>query len=333
MSQLVRTKGRTHEVTETAAVAGRRAAATYLHQLLLRPGSYRRMWAQNAIRDRPGEVNQLAVAEVLARRLWNYPRARGDADVLPRQLKDTVSRALSGRLLSRSTLSLFIEAFGLDDDEADRLWRLWAGSGTISVLSGTGALAADTEGNLRAALGPRRHQTVSLHDHVQVGPDRRLDRTRTLQVIEATADDVDRIPYLYDTGALTLEVGQGCRGVSGSLYQVSPAVFATEILLARVLGPGETITLEYQTAYRYPGDLDDPAERQFRRAVLGRMENFDLRVQFQPAALPAAIWWATWDGVDGPVTHQEPADLDSQHSVHRYLRILTKTVVGFHWDW
>jgi hypothetical protein len=333
MSQLVRTKRRKNEVTESVSVAGRRAAATYLHEMLLRPGSYRRMWMQNAIRARDGEVNQLAVAEVLARRLWSYPRGPGDVDVLPRQLKDTVSRALSGRLLSRSTLTLFIEAFGLADDEADRLWRLWAGSGRISVLAGTRVLAADTEGDVRAALGPRRHQTVAIHDHVQVGPGRLLDQTRTLQVIEATAADVDRIPYLYDTSALTLEVGPGCRGVSGSLFQVGPGVHATEIMLAKVLGPGETTTLEYRTSYRYPGDLDDPAEREFRRAVLGRMENADLRVQFHPSALPAGVWWATWDGVDGPITHQEPADLDSQHSVHRYLRFLTKTVVGFHWTW
>ena len=128
----------------------RRAASGYLRELLQRPGGYRRLWEQHVVRARSGEITQLAVAEVLARRLWSYPRVLGDADVLPHQLKDTVSRALSGRLLSRSTLALFIDAFGFSDAEADRLWRLWEGSGTISVLSGPRAVTTRTEQELHA---------------------------------------------------------------------------------------------------------------------------------------------------------------------------------------
>ena len=78
--------------------AGPEAAAAYLRELLLRPGRYRRRWEQYAARSRHGQINQLAVAEALAHYLWAHPRAMGDADVLPRQLKDTTSRALSGKL-------------------------------------------------------------------------------------------------------------------------------------------------------------------------------------------------------------------------------------------
>src|SRR4029077_19898050 len=136
-------------------------------------------------------------------------------DVMPHQLKDTVSRALSGRLLSKPALELFIDAFGFTDDEADRLWRLWNGSATISVLSGSRAVPVQAEQNLRQLLGPRRHQTVTLHDHLWVGADGRMARARTLQVIEATEAGVDRIPFLYDTSLLTVEIGQGCAGLSG----------------------------------------------------------------------------------------------------------------------
>jgi hypothetical protein len=320
-------------VSESPSAAGRRAAASYLRELLQRPGSYRRQWEQHVVRARPGEITQLAVAEVLARYLWSYPRVPGDADVLPHQLKDTVSRALSGRLLSRSTLALFIEAFGLSDQEADRLWRLWEGSGTISVLSGPRAMASRTEQELRAALGPRRHQTLSLHDHVNVGADGLPARTRTLQVVEAIADELDRIPYLYDTNALTLEVGQGCTELLGDLYQVTEDIFATHIGLARALDTGETATLEYWTTYQYQPDPLDPRQRQYRRAFRGRLENFDVRVEFPPDTLPSGIWWATWDGLEGQVLDQEPVALDRQHSVHRYLRFVEKTVVGFHWAW
>ncbi|MGO9081691.1 MAG: hypothetical protein ACLQDY_22045 [Streptosporangiaceae bacterium] len=312
---------------------GRRAAASYLRELLLRPGSYRRPWEQHVMRARPDEVNQLAVAEVLARQLWDFPRTSRDADVSARQLKDTVSRALSGRLLSRPTLALFIEAFDIANDDAERLWQLWDGSGTISVLAGPRAVGPATEDDVRAALGPRRHQTVSMHDHVYVGPDRRLARTRTMQVVEAIVDNVDRVPYLYDTGALTLEVGQGCKGISDRPHPIGTNVYATQIILARTLRRGETMTLEYTTSYRLPGDPDDPGEREFRRAVLGRMENFDMRVEFDARALPAAVWWASWDGVDGSIAREELLTLDSQHSVHRYLRFVSKTVVGFRWSW
>jgi hypothetical protein len=316
-----------------AAAKGRAVAAAYLRQLLLKQGSYRRLWEQHVIRERAGEINQLAVAEVLARYLWSYPRHAGDSDVMPRQLKDTVSRALSGRLLSRPALSLFIEAFAIADSEADRLWRLFNGSQSIAVLSGRRAVSPQVEHDLRAALGPRRHQTLSLHDHVEIGADGLLARTRTMQVIESLMPGTDSIPYLYDTAALTLDVGQGCQGVSRQLYKVGDAVYCTSIILARTLGPGETTTLEYWTTYNYEADPQDQEVRQFRRAVMGYLENFDLRVQFDATRLPAGLWWATWDGVDGDVLTQEQVSLDSQHSAHRYLRSIERTVVGFHWTW
>ena len=53
----------------------RQAAAEYLHELLLRPGRPRRTWEQYAERTRSGQVNQLAVAEVLARHLSGRARS------------------------------------------------------------------------------------------------------------------------------------------------------------------------------------------------------------------------------------------------------------------
>ncbi len=321
------------DVSGSAETAGRRAAAAYLRELLLRPGPYRRVWEQHVVRARPGEVSQLAVAEALARHLWSNPRDPGDEDANAQRLKDTVSRALTGRLLSRPTLELFVDTFGFTPHETDHLWRLWNGSSAISVLTGSRAVPRQAEKEVGAALGPRRHQTLSLHDHVCVGADGRLERTRTLQVVEAIAADVDRIPYLYDTTALTVETGQGCRGLSGQLHQIGPGVFATEILLARSLALGETATLEYWTTYRLPGNPADPREREYRRGVLGHMENFDLRIQFHPARLPAGLWWASWDGVDGDVANRQEVTLDEQHSAHRYLRAIERTVVGFYWTW
>ena len=320
-------------MTESQLAAGRQAAGRYLRELLQRPGRYRQLWESRAERTRPGAINHLAVANVLAHHLWNAPRATGSSDVLARQLKDTVGRALSGRVLSRSTLALFVAAFGLTPQEEDRLWRLWRGTGRITVLAGPRAMRSGSVAKVVRELGPRRHQTVSLHDHVYVGPDRRLNRTRTLQVVEAIVDGLDAIPYLYDTNAVSLELGQGCAGPPGPFRQIGDVLYATDIPLTRTLGLGETLTLEYWTCYEYGRDPVDPEERMYRRAVMATLDNFDMRVAFHADQLPTAVWWAMWDGMEGGVLDQELVTPDSQHSVHRYLRSLERSVVGFHWAW
>lgn len=312
--------------------SGQRAAAEYLRQLLLKPGRYRDAWQHRVARPRDDVINQMAVSEVIADRLRSVPSHAGDAQVMPYQLGETVSGALAGQQLSKETLELFAAAFGFAQHEAERLQRLRAGSSRISVLSGSHAVSSHAERDVDDVFGPRRHQTISLHDHVWVGADRRIDRVRTLHVIEATGAGLDRIPFLCDTNVMTLDVGHGCRELGGELRRIGD-VFATDIVLSRSLELGETLTLEYWTTFRYPGDPLDPAEREFRRAGMRQIQNFDIRVAFHPDQLPARVWWARWDGVEGEVLDQEPVMLDSQHSVHRYLRTLDKSVTGFYWRW
>jgi hypothetical protein len=309
----------------------RHAAAGYLRELLLRPGRPRRTWEQYAERTRHGQVNQLAVAEVLARHRWRHPRRPGDGDLLPRQLKDTAARALSGRLLSRTTLELFMDAFALPDAERDQLWRLWEGSPLVRMLTGTRAIRPDTAERVAAVLGPPGHQTVSLHDHASVRADGRVGWVRTIQVIEALRDGLDSIPYIYDTTALTLRVGHGCEAPAGPGSQVENGPYVLRIPLARTLLAGETLSLEYATTFHFRGEITAD-QRQYRRAVMRRVDNIDLRVEFDPEYVPSAIWWAVWDGVDGGIIEQHRVQPDSQNSVHRYLRLVEKTVVGFYWE-
>jgi hypothetical protein len=269
---------------------------------------------------------------VLARHLWRHPRRSGDGDLLARQLKDTASRALSGRVLSKATLELFMEAFALPDAEQDQLWRLWEGSHRVRMLKGTRAiLRPDTADRVAALLGPPAHQTVSLHDHAFVRADGRIGGVRTIQVIEALRDGLDSIPYIYDTSALTLRVGHGCEPPAGPGSQVEDGPYVLRIPLARTLSVRETLSLEYATTFHYRGEMT-AEQRQYRRAVMRRVDNIDLRVEFDPEYVPAAIWWAVWDGVDGDIVEQHQVQLDSQNSVHRYLRLAEKTVAGFHWE-
>ena len=309
----------------SASPTGPQAAAAYMRELLLRPGRYRRKWEQYAERGRLGQVNQLAVAEVLAHYLWDHPRATGDADVLPRQLKDTASRALSGRLLSKATLTLFMEAFGFGTLEREQLLKLWEGSAHVRVLSGPRAIRDDQAG----ALGSPRLKTLSLHDHHYLGPNGLPERHRVIHVIEALVDGLDRVPCRADTNALTIEVGQGFSGLAGPFHQPITELFVVDMLLAKPLAAGETATLEYSTSFHYPL----PPPREFRRVVQYFVENLDIRVEFHPDKLPGEVVWAVWDGMDGPIVTREPVALDSQFAVHRYLRLAEKTAVGFHWDW
>jgi hypothetical protein len=301
------------------------AAAAYLRELLLRPGRYRRKWEQYAERSRAGQVNQLAVAEVLAHYLWEHPRAKGDTDVLPRQLKDTASRALSGKLLSKATLTLFMEAFGIGIPERDQLLKLWEGSAHVRVLSGPRAIRDDKA----SALGSPRLKTLSLHDHHYIGAAGLPVRHRVIHVIEAVVDGLDRVPYRADTNALTIEAGQGFSGLAGPFYQPVAELFVVDMLLAKPLAMGETATLEYTTGFHYAS----PPAPEFRRIVQYFVENLDIRVEFHPDKLPGNVEWAVWDGMDGPIVDRERVVLDSQFAVHRYLRLAEKTAVGFHWDW
>lgn len=318
------------DVTQTE---GQRAAAEYLRQLLLKPGRYRDTWQSRVARPRDNVINQMAVAEVIVGQLRSAPGHLGDAQMMPYQLRETVSGALAGRQLGSQTLELFVDAFGFSEHEAERLRRLWAGTARISVLSGSHAVPTEAERDVDHALGPRKHQTISLHDHVWVGSDRRIDRVRTLQVIEATANDLSRIPFVCDSNVMTIDVGHGCKRLADEVRQIGEDIFATEFILARSLNLGETLTLEYLVSYRYPGDMSDPAEREYRRAVMRSVDNLDMRIEFHPGRLPAQVWWAHWDGIEGDILGQEPVTLDSQYSAHRFLRSLARTVVGFHWVW
>jgi hypothetical protein len=312
-------------MSDAARLTAQRTAAEYLRQLLLKPGAYRASWQHHVARPRDDVINQLAIAEVIAGQLTS---ARA-APVMPYQLRDLVSGALSGSQLSAETLEWFIEAFRFATHEAGRLRRLLAGSSRIGVLSGTCAVPLSED--IDAAIGPRQHQGLSLHDHIWVGPDGRIDRSRTLQVVEAIAPAVDRIPFLCDRNVLTLEVGHGCKELTGQLRCINEECFATEIVLARTLDIGETLTLEYWLSYLWPSG-EGRSAREYRCAVMRQMRNLDIRVEFHPDCLPDQVWWAHWDGSDDRVLERELVTLDTQHAVHRYLHSVENTVAGFYWE-
>lgn len=98
-------------------------AADLLRDHLLTDAACRRKWQSRAARTRRGTLNQAAVAQVLAEWLWDHGEEQEDDVLLPRRLKDRVSRALSpAEGPSPRTLMLFIEAFDIPSTVADELW-------------------------------------------------------------------------------------------------------------------------------------------------------------------------------------------------------------------
>jgi hypothetical protein len=129
-----------------------------------------------------------------------------------------------------------------------------------------------------------------------------------MQVIEAIAPGLDRIPLLSDTSLLTSEVGQGCKEL-GVPRQLSQELSVTDILLIRELGLGETLILEYWVSYRWPADPGSRIATEYRRGAVRTVQNLDLRVEFHPGCLPERVWWAHWDSTD-PIVERELVSLD-----------------------
>lgn len=303
---------------------GESQAAHYLQRLLREPGPYRRRWQARAERLNEHEINQAAVCSVLGEHLWDSGEAPETDRELPRRLRDKVSRALRGEVLTATTMRWFIDAFDVRPADADRLWGLLDGSDSAILVPAaeTPAVVPFTDHR------PASHRTLTVHEHHYLGADGLPSKHRTLQVIEALVDGLARHPYRVDTDALSIEVLQG-GSIDGGLHRLPGGFFEASIALADPLSRGQTTTIEYLTRFHYSA----PPPPEFRRGATRRIDNLDLRVQFHPQRPPRKVWWAQWRGTDGPLLHQTVVPLDSSLAAQRYLDSIEGTVVGFHWEW
>lgn len=96
-----------------------------LREILLRDWRCRRRWLRHVQRSSTQQPNQAGVAWVLAHELWDRGDIPESKRALPRSLKDRTSRALSGRLVSASTLMLFVDAFQLPEEHERSLFDVW----------------------------------------------------------------------------------------------------------------------------------------------------------------------------------------------------------------
>ena len=214
-----------------------------------------------------GGINQLAVAEVLARHLWNHPRAAGDVrraaapaqgHRLPGAVRQAAQPVRAGSC--SSTRSGSTGARG-----GPAAGGCGTARGSISVLSGSpGRWRRASEEELQRRAGPAPAPDP-VHARPRPRRRRRPDRPdqdpaghRGHGGRRQTASRTSTTRRLADAG----DGRRAARSLTGDLRTRSAtSMYATDIPLAKTLDVGETITLEYWTTFQYPGNPADPHER------------------------------------------------------------------------
>lgn len=302
-------------------VQGSAGTAAVLKDLLMHRPPYRRSWQRFVGRGRDTELNQAAVAQVLALHLWEVgEREETDLD-LPRALRHRTSRALSGKNLTSETLTWFIDAFAMTKEDEQRLWHAFAGGGQID-----GGIV-DTVDKPRPYVRPQLHRTVSLFERYNFDKQGCLLTRHTMHVIRAAEADIDSYLFNHEPTAERIEVLAG--GTLGRQYRYGGGLVSEEFILDRAVSQHGTASIEYLT--HYPAGWR-PAE--VRRAVRGRCENVDMAVLFDPEFTPARVRFCAWaDHYEGEPVLYEDTVVDDRGYAHRFVPFAENTVLGFQWHW
>ncbi|MEN3310616.1 MAG: hypothetical protein V7603_6818 [Micromonosporaceae bacterium] len=312
-------------------------ACAYLRMLLLRPGDYRARWESHAGSSDTRIIDAQAVAAVLgafppgpARRteVMVGGRRAGAHPVLTRpseSLFRVARHALDGTVLHPADLELFIRAFGIFGRHAHRLRELRRGSPSVRAIYDD-VLPPD---EAYRHAGPPHYDTLALHELHTLGPDGRPAEHETIQVIKSTVPWLESVPYRFDTDELLVHMVRGGQ-VGPSVYRVNETIYGVDILLNQPLALGETALLQYHLTFAYK---TQPPPR-VRRGVLRSTEDLTIWVRFHPTRVPARVWSARWDSIDDShIIDRQPAELDSELSVHVRFGRVEKSIVGFYWEW
>lgn len=173
------------------------------------------------------------------------------------------------------------------------------------------------------------HRTVSLHEWHLVGPDGLPLRHRTVHVLRALRSGLSVYTYRSDSSTARVRAVRGAR--AGEPRPDVDGLTAVDLELHRPLAAGETASLEYETTF----DWREVPPPQVRRGMRQRVERVDMRVEFSPERLPAAVHWAVWEGwgPDARMLAAEQVELDAECAAHRFVDALDGDTVGFTWVW
>jgi hypothetical protein len=296
------------------------ATCALLKILLTDDPNYRRRWRAHSGRT-SGLLNQASVAKVIESHLWEIGEYSNNNDAsIARMLKDRVSRALTGKVLSSETLTWMIDAFAMTKTDRDRLWDIFSGK------EEPGSEISHTLRRRREMLRRQCHRTVNLVERYTVNSDGALSSRHTIQTIRAIEDGVDIYIFNHEPPASHVDVIYG--GRLGKKYEYGDGLCSVEIELHRSLTKDDTIGLDYRTYY----DQGVASMTEVRRTAFARVENIDLAVTFEGLA-PRYAWWCVWDDhLDGQPVEERRVDIING-AVRLFVGSIEETVVGFRWAW
>jgi hypothetical protein len=297
-------------------------AGRALCRLLADPARpYRAMWERRGAAYRGRDLNQSAVAKVLAAYLVDRGLlADFEEGDWPRARRDWVRSRLSGSLLTHLDLEVFMDAFGFEDSERDRLRQTLESDSTPMFLPG--------EIRLDGLPDRSRYAVDRTRDEHVVGADGRPAYHRTTQTVRALVDDVTECLYLFDAGTATVEVTAG--GTGDSPRQVADGIWAVVITLDTPLSAGDSGEIAYETTFDYPHE-PPPV---LRRAAPRHDAEIEMVVSFDPSRLPAAVHLSTWATVtDAHPVSSALVELDRRHSASAVWTVARAGLVGFSWVW
>jgi hypothetical protein len=282
---------------------------------------YRHKWEQRGAAYRGQDLNQTAVAKVVAAYLVDRGLlAEFEEGDWPRARRDWLRSRLSGAVLTHLELELFMDAFGLEEGERDRVRQL-LDSSTPPMFE---------PGEIRLEGLPDRSSYAvdrTLDEHV-LGADGLPAYHRTTQTVRALVDDVTACLYLFDAETVTVEVSAG--GTGDAPRQVADGIWGVVITLDSPLRAGESCDLTYETTF----DYRQPPAPVLRRAAPPHETEVEMVVAFDPARLPSAVHLSTW----ATVSDTEPVSsalvgLDHEHRASATWTALRAGLVGFSWVW
>lgn len=310
----------------SAKSSSAREAGLYLAELL-KGVPYRSRWSRPGwmTRAREGELHHAAVAHVLGEYLRAHPREGRENDLFIEytQLASLVSNALTGKRLSSETLEIFIGAFRIRKEDADRLFRIHSGVETVHLVSTTSTVQLNSVSSLAA----HNHTTRYVHDHHYLGFDGFPYRHEALQVIEAKTNGVDRYAYAFDADQLTVQALTG--ETLGAIYKAPGDRQVIDIVFDHSLTIGETYVFKYETTFQY---RSRPSPK-FRRVATARIEYAEVKVTFHPSRLPREVREANWRDMEADPDIEADVILDDYHTVTRFLKGVENRGYGFIWEW
>jgi hypothetical protein len=282
---------------------------------------YRAKWERRGAAYRGRDLNQAAVAKVVAAYLVDRGMLEEFEEAgWPRSRRDWVRSRLSGALLTHLDLEVFMDAFGLGSRERDLLRHTLESESTPMFVPGEMRLDGLPDRSTYAV-----DRTVD--EHV-VGADGVPLRHRTTQTVRALADEVTACLYLYDADAAAVAVTRG--GAAGPPTQVADGIWAVAITLDTPLAEGQTCDLVHETTFGYR----EPPPPVLRRAAPRHPAEIEMAVTFDPARLPAAVHLSTWATVtDAQPVSSAAVDLDRRHRASATWTAVRAGLVGFSWQW